>query len=360
MTFATYFPEQRHLLPMTLIRRERVLDDGIEGQVDVVLNQRVSVKDVIARGPGHASCTLLDGAGFFRLRTAGKLANFLKVDPGSPISAGDVLAQRGRRKLLSPVTGRVIDIQSGHILLQAAADSIDLEAGLNGTVVEIRPRRGAVIETIGAVLQGVWGNGRRAISTLRMEPSAGIELLAGDALQMQYRGGIIVTRKPLRALVLDVIEEQSITGVIAPSMEPSLLERVQHMNTAVLLTEGFGTQRMSTTVFQFLNEMDTRPALLDARPLSALAARRPEIVITVPLTAGRPAAPLVNLSLQLGADVRLASGTQAGSVGRVVSLPEMPILMDNGLRVRCAEVELISREKLMIPLVNLESSGRSG
>lgn len=358
MTSATYFPEQRHLLPMTLIRRERVLDEGVEGQVDVVLNQRVSVKDVIARGPGRTSYTLVDGAGFFRLRTVSKLVNLIKIDPGSPVSAGDVLAQRGRRKLLSPVTGRVIDVQSGRILLQAAAESIDLEAGLNGTVVDIRPRRGAVIETTGAVLQGVWGNGRRAIGTLRMEPSAGIELLAGDALQMQYRGGIIVTRKPLRAPVLDVIEEQSITGVIAPSLEPGLLARVQRLNAAVLLTEGFGSQRMSTAVFQFLGEMDARPALLDARPLSALAARRPEVVIAVPLAGDRPAAPLVNLSLQPGTEVRLTSGTQAGSVGRVVSLPEIPILIDNGLRVRCAEVELVSREKVLIPLANLESPGR--
>lgn len=358
MTSVTYFPEQRHLLGLSLIRRERVLDDGVEGRVNVALNQRVTVKDIIARGPGLADYTLIDGAAFFGLRAVGKLNGLMQIEPGDAVEADQIIAQRGRRKLLSPVTGTLIEVAKGRIIVQAAAETVDLEAGLNGTVVEIRPRRGAVIETLGAVLQGVWGNGRRAIGTLRVEPSSGIEMLAGDALEMQYRGGIIATRKPLRAVTLDVIEAQNITGVIAPSVEAGLLDRVLRLNAAVLLTEGFGTQRMSTTMYQFLDEMDARPALLDARPPAALEARRPEVIVTVPLTGDRPGAPLINLSIQVGSAVRVTRGLSAGAIGQVTALPALPVTMDNGLRVRCAEITLNTGEKLTTPLANLETPGR--
>jgi hypothetical protein len=139
-------------------------------------------------------------------------------------------------------------------------------------------------------------------------------------------------------------------------MEPDLIDVALEVRAAVLLTEGFGSQRMSSLMAQFLEMMDGRQATVDAVLPTALETRRPEVMINVPLDPGeRPPPPNLNASLRVGREVRLArSGV---TVGTVIGLPKEPVLLDNGLRVPCAQVELVTGEKIHIPLANIEVSG---
>jgi hypothetical protein len=87
--------------------------------------------------------------------------------------------------------------------------------------------------------------------------------------------------------------------------------------------------------------------------------RRPEVIINVPLhPQERPSAPLTNVSLQQGMQVRVIHGGGAVTFGEVIGLPKTPVLLDNGLRVQCAQVEMVTGEKLMVPLANIEVPGR--
>jgi hypothetical protein len=357
MTSEIYFPEQRHLLPLTLIRRERLLPAGIMGEIQVRTGSRVSLRDVVVRGQEPAPYVMLNAIEFFRLRPNADVASLLEVAIGDLVGEGQVIAQRGRRKMLSPIDGYVRRVDQGRIIMQEAPTPIDLEAGLNGTVVEIRKGRGVVIETYGAVLQGVWGNDRRAIGTLRPEPRAGLESFLFDSIDTQYRGAIVFTRRPLNASALALIEEQGFAGVIAPSMEVDLLDMAMEASTALLLTEGFGSQRMSNANSAFLESFDGRQATMDALLPEPMEVRRPEVIINVPLTDERPPAPNVNLALQPGLTVRLTRSGSQGVTGTVVDLPKTPILLENGLQVFCAQVEINTGEKLMVPLANLEVTG---
>lgn len=359
MTSELYFPEQRHMLPLTLIRRARLMSDDVDARLETTNGARVTITDVIARGAKPAPYVLVDAAAFFKLRNLDDLDKLMQVSRGDLIDRGQVIAKRRRRKLLSPILGKVIEVAAGKIILQEESENIELEAGMNGTVVETRRGRGAVIETYGAVLQGVWGNGKRSIGTLRIEPTNGIEAIFGDQLDFEYSGAIVVTRRPLRPTTIQVMIDQGFSGIIAPSAEPDMIESILSAPGAVLLTEGFGSQRMSQPVYQFLDDVDGRQALLDGTMPSALDAHRPEVIITVPLGGGdRPGAPLVNISLQIGSTVRLTRGKNAGSAGQVINLPKTPVVMDNGLRVPCARVQLVTGEQVDVPLTNLEVSGR--
>ena len=75
---------------------------------------------------------------------------------------------------------------------------------------------------------------------------------------------VVLTRNSLQAFSLTVIENQSIGGVIAPSMDPSLIDQALHMNAAILLTEGFGDMRMSGHVYSMLEQFHERQATVDA------------------------------------------------------------------------------------------------
>lgn len=359
MTFETYFPEQRHMLAATLIRRERLLPEDVEADVEVAVGSRVALKDVVARGAAPAPYVLLNAIDFFKLKNPSDLEPLLQVAVGDFVSATQPLAIKGRRRLVSPIVGRVAAIDSGRIVVQQSAGTVDLEAGLNGQVVEVRKGRGVVMETFGAVLQGVWGNNRRAIGTIRTEPPNGLENIDEDVMNMQYHGALIVTRRSINETMLESFVKQGFAGLIAPSMETDMINDVVNMRAAVLLTDGFGSQRMNMPTYQFLDELDGKQATLDAIMPAPLEPRRPELLVNVPLAPHeRPSAPLINLSLQVGMTVRVVRGDGSVSFGEVISLPKSPVMLDNGLRVRCAQVELATGEKLFSPLANIEVPGR--
>jgi hypothetical protein len=193
-----------------------------------------------------------------------------------------------------------------------------------------------------------------------MEPEDGLETVAGDELNVEFRGAIVVTRRPLRETGIMIMADQSLAGIIAPSLEADLIDQVLTEATgAIMLTEGFGNIRMSNTVYNLLNGFAGRQATLDAFLPNRWEARRPEVIINTPARAGGHAIrPNPDLILQVGNQVRLTRPPYAGQVGKVLNLPKMPYLLDNGLRVRSAQIELVTGERIMVPLVNLEVFGR--
>jgi hypothetical protein len=356
------YPTQRHALDVTLIQRDYLLPEGAIGSVEVEVGQRVDLRDIVARGTVPSRHVILEASEFFRLKRPEMLNPLLQVEVGSTVEKGHVLAgkdlKRGKR-LLSPVTGIVSLIEDGRIILQETPEIIDLAAGVQGGVVDVIAGRGVTVETIGALVQGVWGNNRRAIGALRMEPVDGLETIFGDQLDMQYRGAIVVTRRALKQVSLDVIGEQGLAGVIAPSMDANLRDAALKMEQAILLTEGFGELRMSNTIASLLESLNGRQATVDATTPDRQDSRRPEVIISVAVRAdARPGAPDAAQVLRKGTTVRLTREPRAGLTGKVVDLPKTPTLLDNGLRVPCAKVELFTGELISVPVANLELFGR--
>jgi hypothetical protein len=357
-----YYPEQRHLLDMTVIRRQRFLPEDAVGRVEVRNGAVVNLRDVVARGLLPSRYVIVEGARYFNLKDPAELSDLMLVEVGETVEVKAPLAGRaGQRskRLLSPVAGVVALVADGRILVQVEPEEITLEAGVDATVVGVENERGVIIETFGALVQGVWGNGKRSIGSLRPEPEDGIESLYGEDLDMQYRGAVVVTRRPLRSTGLMVLEAQGLGGIIAPSMDCDLIEESESAPGAVLLTEGFGSIRMSTTVFGMLSGLNGKQVLLDAAQPERWSARRPEAIINPTSRASaRPPRPQANFPLNVNTQVRLTRSPNAGQMGRVVSLPKAPILLENGLRTLCAEIETLTGEKVVVPLANLEVFGR--
>jgi hypothetical protein len=171
---------------------------------------------------------------------------------------------------------------------------------------------------------------------------------------------VVISRRSLQAFTLTVIENQSIGGVIAPSMDPSLIDQAMHMGAAILLTEGFGDLRMSGYVSSLLDQFIDRQVTVDAALKRRWSdSQRPEAFINLPSRSGeRPPAPRLGQSLRVGDTVRLTRQPRLGSVGEIADLPKTPQLLDNGLRVPCARVNLVTGESPLVPLANLEFLGK--
>ncbi len=356
-----YFPTRRVVIGAVTMRREVLLPDGVSGQVNVKEGARVDMTDQIARGQSPTRLVIIEALDALGLRNAAQLGPMLKVAEGDTVRKGQFLAGRNenaRRKVVSPINGTINSISEGRIIMRERPQVIDLQAGMRGRVVSIRQGRGAVLETIGGVVQGVWGNGRRGIGPLRMEPSDGLEFADSSELDLAYRGAVMVTRGPLHATGLFIAEEQGFAAIIAPSIDYRLLENAQASEIAILLTEGFGEVRMSNLAFNMLSELVGGQATVDAVLPGRLEARRPEVVVQIRLQSReRPPRLRPSMQLRAGAPVRITREPYAGLIGKVVELPSAPVLLPNGLRLPCARVELIGGRSDYVPLMNLELYG---
>lgn len=362
MSFAAEYPEQRYILPKTTVQRAVLLPEGVMGTVAVREGQAVEMNTVIARGRLPAYHHIVDAAVDLRLRNPDDVEVFLLAKPGEQVQAGQVIAgrnpNRGRRAF-SPADGMIAGVANGRIVVREFASAVEVVAGMRGFVTEVRRRRGAIIQTVGAVLQGIWGNGQRAVGAIRMEPEDGLDFIRGDEINMRWRGSIVVTRDPLTELGLSVMDEQDMAGVIAPSMDATLLDTVVGYNRTVMLTEGFGLGRMSAPTYSFLEETVTANqnirGTLDAVLPGLAQARRPELIMTVQTRSGEePPPPKTVRRLRPGMQVRVVRPPFAGQTGRVDEVLETLFSLEGGLRVPAARVTLTNGETTSIPIVNLE------
>lgn len=353
-----YYPEQRPIAEMTRIRRRAMLPEYAIGTVDAELGTIVDVRETVASGRVPARHIIIDAMRELGLRDPEELNELMLVNLRTPVREGKAIAgkepDRGRR-VLAPIDGLVVYAGDGRIIMQELPEIIDLEAGVRGQVVQVIPNRGVTIEATGGVVQGIWGNDRTVIAALRFEPPDGLQSLSADDLDTTYRGDIVVTETPLTVEKLRIAAGQSFAGLIAPSMDASLIKRALNMNFAIMLTTGFGDLRIRRNVMQVLEAYKGYQAVLDAALPQRFDDRRAELVIhqftqeEVPSAHGIP--------LAVGRYVRITREPYAGRGGEIVELPTHLVRLDNGLRVRGAYVEIGVDEIVAVPLANLELAG---
>jgi hypothetical protein len=149
-----------HILPLTVIRKQRVLP--IPGKVIVRQGQKVAPKDVIAQAnltPEHVLLNIARGLSV----SIDQADDLIQCTVEDTVTKGDLIAGPvgiTRRVVRAPINGQVKLAGEGQVLIQVEKPPYDLQAGISGTITQLIPDAGAVIETTGSLVQGVWGNGQ--------------------------------------------------------------------------------------------------------------------------------------------------------------------------------------------------------
>ena len=181
-----------HILPVTTIQRERVLP--IPGRVVVRRGQKVNPVDAIAEANLAPEHILLDIARGLGVRVS-EIHQYIQCEAGEIVSEGDIIAGPvgvARRVVRATQSGRVILIRGGKVLLEVDSPPFVLRAGLQGVVTSLIPERGAIIEGTGALIQGVWGNGRIDYGLLHVLAKTPEDLLTSEPLDVSLRGSVIL------------------------------------------------------------------------------------------------------------------------------------------------------------------------
>lgn len=346
-------PLQSHVSLLVVIRRQRSLPT--RGTITARVNQKVSPSDVVGRttlAPAHYLFDIAHGLGL----PPSQADKFLRREPGEKVSGGDILAGPVgwmRRVVRAPEEGRVILQGDGRLLYEGLGESFDLRAGLPGIVIGIEPELSVSVETVGALVEGVWGNGHQEYGLLRMATPNNAGALSAADLNMDMRGAIAVAGCLDDPGVFRGLAALPARGVIAGSMPADLIPAALECNVPVLLTEGFGRIPMNSAVFELLSTNVGREASLVAQPADPWKGTRPEVIIPLPAV-GSADVPSESVQLVAGRRVRIYREPYAGQVGQVVSVPDGLILLPNGVRALCAEVALGDGNLVRVPVINLD------
>ena len=345
-----------HIIALTTIVRERVLP--VAGKVVARMNQKVSSVDIIAEANWAREHVLLDVARILRMspNAADRLLR-CKVDDTVAASA-EIAVGKGLfpRTVRAPREGRVVAAGGGQVLLEVGETRLELRAGIPGTVIQIIPDRGAVIQTAGALIQGVWGNGRidtGLLVSLAEKPDA---VLTTGRLDVSLRGSIILAGLIKDAETFQAAADLPVRGLILSSLYPSLLPFAREMRYPIVVTDGFGAMPMNSAAYKLLSTNAKREVTLNAETYDRYTGARPEVIIPLPISQS-PVVPRDVETFAPGQQVRLRRPPAIGSIGTLVSIKPGLTTLPSGLRAQAAEVKLEGGESIIAPLVNLEVVG---
>jgi hypothetical protein len=345
-----------HVLPLTTIIRERLLP--VAGKVNAHVNQRVNPTDVIAEATFAREHVLLDVARTFGI-SANAADKLLKVKEGDRLIQGALVAESGGiipRSIKAPRPGRVMVAGSGQVLMEVGDTRVELRAGLPGVVTQVISERGVIIRTAGALIQGVWGNGRidnGLMVNLLEKPD---DVLSADRLDVSLRGSVILGGQVRDIETLKVAAELPVRGLILSSLPSSLITNAYQMSFPIMVTEGFGAMPMNSAAFKLLTTNNKREATVNAEHFDRYSGNRPEVIIPLPIS-NEPPEPVDYEPFASGQQVRMRRPPNAGMIGTISNMRPGLSLLPSGLRALAADVKLENGESVIVPLVNLEVVG---
>ncbi len=350
---------QTHVLPLTTIRRHRVLP--WQGEVLVGTGRPVEPSDVVARAGKPRPHVILDVGQLLGVSAEQALDCYVKR-PGEPVHQGEVLAT-GRnwpfasQKITSPVEGMLIAAESGRMIIQPRPEMFELRALLSGMVTSIAPGSGVTIDTPGALIQGVWGSGREGYGKLKMgvtEPGA---TLSGDQIEVAHHGCVLICGATLDLDLMDKAQEVQARGLIVGGVPADLRNRIAEYVIPVIATEGIGRIPMSSVVFDLLRANEGREAMMLAVKPDRWNPERPEVIIPLPATGAlEPPSPSAT-ALWPGAKVRIRRAPLWGQVGTITAIHIQPRGNDGDVKYPGADVALDDGTVIFIPYVNLDLVG---
>src|SRR5512146_2681241 len=259
-----------HILPLTYIRRPRLLP--VPGRVLVHPGQRVNASDIVAEGRTLGQHILIDIRRALGITRSDEADRLIERREGEKLQPGDVIAQtRGllARVVRSAVGGEVVAVYHGRVLLEVSGALTRLPAGFAGNVSEVIPERGVILETHGALIQGVWGNDRFDQGMLLLVARSPDEELTASRLDVSMRGAVIMAGPLADPDVLRMAEEMPLRGLILSSMSPELSPQASRLQVPLVVVEGFGKLPYDSVAYKVLTTSEKRDACVKASARNA-------------------------------------------------------------------------------------------
>jgi len=354
----TFIPTlaQTRVVKFARIRRERLLP--ARGHVLVQTGNRVGALDIVARADTVGHIRPVPLARYLRT-TEKDIAKYLLKKPGEPIEAREIIAAKPeffgtlRRIYRAPQNGRVTSLRGAWLAMDLLDAPFELKALYRGSIVNVMPRNGVVIEATGALAQGVWGGGGEGFGVLKKMVESPAEILTEDKIDLSARGVIILAGGGVTEETLRRAAKEQAAGLIVGGLQAHLREVVTELRLPTIVTDGWGERPMCAPIFELLSSHNG-----DETVITTDGKARAEVFIPILATSGAESAlPPPTLVAEIGATVRVVAGTHLGEIGTIAEVAGAPRTLASGTLAWGAEIELADQTRVFVPWENLELIG---
>lgn len=347
----------------------------LEGEVQVQVGDLVKADDAVAR-------TELPGKVF-----PVNVANQLGVDPGrlqghmlfkvgdkvvkdEPIAGTNGFYGFFKSEALAVTTGTIetISAVTGMVIIQADPVPVQMDAYINGRVVEVIPGEGCVVQAMATMVQGIFGLGGETKGVIAMAATSPDQVIGPEHLTPEHAGkvvigGAFVTIEGLRravelgvaALVTGGFDYDEIKELLGYEVGVAITGG-EDLGTTLVVTEGFGQIGMAPATFELLERREGMRASVNGATQIRAGVIRPEIIVTlddveVPTERVEPPEPK---GIEIGDLVRGIRAPWFGRIGTVKDLPVQPIKVGSETTVRVLTVDFGDGEDSLLPRSNVE------
>lgn len=363
----------------TIIRKRRVLP--IPGEVLVVQGKHVTATTQVAQ-------TALPGR-VYPINVVNKLSispseiySYLLKQEGDTIEKGEVLAENKpvikwfQTQVRAPVSGTIETISkvTGQVFLREPPEVIRLSAYIDGTIVEVTPQQGVVVESHCAFVQGIFGLGGETAGPIAQAVLTPDEILTPQHLTRAHAGQIVIggalaqketfakaRELGVRALVVGGVHDHDLKELLGYDLGVAITGTEQ-IGFSLLVTEGFGHIPMAKRTFDLLTAKVGQNASCSGATQIRAGVIRPEVIIALneeDTFEGHGSQfkiqdEVETHGIQVGDIVRIIREPHFGLLARVQALPAELQHTATESRVRVLVVTLPNRQDVTIPRANVE------
>ena len=359
------------VLKKTIFKKERILP--LKGDVLVKSGDQLTPDTIVASTNLPGNVQML------------KVSNILNIDPkdvvealqvkeGQEVKKGDIIAETSgifgmfKSSVESPVDGTIESISqsTGRVVVREAPIPVEVDAYVSGVVDEVVENEGIVLKSNAAFIQGIFGIAGEKRGDLLLVSSGPGEELTADQITADMKGKILIGGSFLSLEAYKKALSVQVAGIVVGGFNYYDLKAIlgynlgvaitgtEKLNTALIVTEGYGSIPMSEATFSLLKENDGKAASINGATQIRAGVIRPEIVI--PIDSGNTdddSSSKMPEGIQEGSTVRVIRSPNFGKIGKVISLPAELNKMESETMVRVAEIN-IDGKNILIPRANLE------
>jgi len=269
----------------------------------------------------------------------------------------------------APVGGTVETVSdiTGQVLIRGEPIRVQMDAYVDGTVVDIEGHEAVTVQTHAALIQGILGVGGEAHGELMMVATAPDQRLAAEGIDERCAGKILVGGSLVSLDALRRCVEVGVTGVVVGGINDADLDEFlgyplgvaitgqESLGTTLMLTEGFGEMPMAARTFEILKSREGRRASINGTTQIRAGVMRPEVIIPEPGATWQSDEDETMAGLQIGSEVRVIRDPLFGRLATVTELPEQLEQIATEAQVRVVRVKLDGTGEVeTVPRANVE------
>ncbi len=355
----------------TVVRKLRRLP--LPGSVHVEVGDVVRATDVVASTELPGRVHTLNIAHELNCQPD-EIHNFMLKAEGDVVEHGETLAEVKalfglfHSFVKAPIGGTIETIShtTGQVLFRGEPIPVELDAYVDGTVVEVHRSEGVTVATDCALVQGIFGVGGERYGELRVPVQSPDQPLTAGLLDDSCRGCVVVGGSFVTIQGIEAAIEHGATAVVTGGISSEDLDELtgealgvaitgqEDVAITLIITEGFGELAMAERTFGILEGLAGRRASVSGATQIRAGVIRPEIIVQTGAEAETGSIEEPVSRMGIGSQIRLIAEPYFGRLAEVVALPAEPEEIPTEAKVRVLEARLADGTIVTIPRANVE------